>query len=90
MQGVPTASLYRLTTHTLKGMENKEINKRISLTMISYAASGIVTARVLQKLLDKGNPRNYVYFLNTTYIITAVYLLYIYHYPEYYLIFPVS
>jgi hypothetical protein len=47
MQGVPTASLYRLTTLASKGMTDTEINKRISITMMMYSGFGIITGKVL-------------------------------------------
>ena len=92
MQGVPTASLYRLVTHALPKdkYSNAEINKRIALTLGIYAASGICTGRVLGSLLPKGRNRNFIYFLNTVFILNTFYLIFIYYHPHLYLVFTVS
>jgi len=91
MQGVPTASLYRMVTHSLPSDKytNAEINKRIALTLGIYAASGICTGRVLTFLLPKGRNRNFIYFLNTVFIINTFYLIFIYYHPHLYLVFSV-
>ena len=93
MQGVSTASFYRLTTRALKyekGIDNVGINKRISLSMLAFSFTGIFTGWLLEKLIDKGRSRVFTRILNTAFFFNTCFMLYIYHNPSYTLIFPVS
>lgn len=90
MQGVPTSSLYRLTTMASEGMSDVEIDKRIAITMMIYAGCGIITGRVLQKILEKGKSRRFIIFLNTLFLVTTFFMMFIFYRPNYYYILIVS
>jgi hypothetical protein len=70
-------------------MAKAEVNKKIAISQGLYSIVALSTGITLTKMLPTGRNRNFIYFINTAYIVVTIYSYFIYHHPSLYLAFSV-
>jgi len=86
LQGLMQAFMYKITER-VEG--ESEANRNISITMICYGVSGVITSQLLQTILEKLKPSIPIIGTTLGWLICSIMLVLVYYYPSKPLLFSV-